>query len=376
VSIHRQNYNLRNIREELENAEPEFSDSEIFSDATLQAMEKNEHDSQRSKDFELPSELEDVRLAERDGVEIRDDCAVEGYSGKHVSLKLPDCVEAFRRWYIDYEDKYLTFENQKNGEKQKVPCTNAYTPEYTERQYARFSDLERGLKDEYGHRLHTALLSLTASNTENLIPPVDHLHDLEESYDAVRRALSRVLDGYDWEYCAILEPHQSGYTHIHIAVFVDGKVTEKNFHPVIDAHVRNCPRAERAAHDYSSFEPDERPISVFHSGRRDTDRTPELENLSAYLSEYLGNYGNSPLDADATTQLFYTVMWSLNKQRIRPSNGAQQYMQLDEDLASDSDWELLGIMFEVDGAIFELNEDPGTISTVVIGSSSGGDPPP
>jgi hypothetical protein len=50
-------------------------------------------------------------------------------------------------------------------------------------------------------------------------------------------------------------------------------------------------------------------------------------------------------------------------------------MQLDEDLSDDSDWELFGIMFEVDGAIFELNEDPGTISTVVIGSSRG-DPPP
>ncbi|MDZ7687627.1 MAG: hypothetical protein U5J64_02700 [Halobacteriales archaeon] len=380
MSTHRQHLNLRNLREELGNSEPEFSDSEIFSDATLKAIEKGEHDTQRAKDFELPSELEDVRLTERDGVEIREDCAVEGYSGDYVSLKIPDCIEAFRRWYIGYEDKYLTFENPENGDKKKVPCTNAYKPEYTECQYARFSDLERGLKEEYGARLHTALLSFTCSNTDddgNLLPPVDHLLDLEESYDAVRRSLARVLDGYRWEAVAILEPHQSGYTHIHFGVFVDGKVTEKNFHPVIDAHLRNCPRAARAAHDYSSFDPSERPISVFHSGRTTNDRTPELENLSAYLSEYLGNYGKSPLDADATTQLFYTVMWSLNKQRIRPTNGAQQYMQLDEELVSSSDWELLGIMFEVDGAIFELNEDPGTISTVVIGApSSRGNPPP
>jgi hypothetical protein len=380
LSVHRPEINLRNLREEINNSSPEFSDSEIFSDATLEAMEKNEHDTQRAKDFELPSELEDVRLTERDGVEIRDECAVEGYSGEYVSLKLPDCVEAFRSWYLEYEDRYAVFQQQDNGDKKKVPLNNAYSPEYTERQYARFSDLERGLKEEYGSRLHTALLSFTCSNRDddgNLLPPVDHLLDLEESYDAVRRSLSRVLDGYRWEAVAILEPHQSGYTHIHFGVFVDGKVTEKNFHPVIDSHLRNCDRAERAAHDYRSFEPDERPISVFHSGRSATDRTPELENLSAYLSEYLGNYGNSPLEADATTQLFYTVMWSLNKQRIRPTNGAQKHMQLDEDVSSSSDWELLGIMFEVDGAIFELNEDPGTISTVVIGArSSRGDPPP
>jgi hypothetical protein len=372
---------LRDLRDHLDQREPEFSDSDIFSDATLRAMEKNEHDTQRAQNFELPDELEDVRLTERDGVEIRDECAVEGYSGKQVSKKLEDCVEEFRRWYLSYEDRYLTFQNEENGDKKKVPCNNAFSPEYTERQYARFSDLERGLKEEYGARLHTALLSFTCSNENErgeLLPPVDHLHDLEESYDAVRRALSRVLDGYRWEAVAILEPHKSGYTHIHFGVFVDGEVTEETFHPVIDSHLRNCPRAARAAHDYNSFDKSERPVSVFHSGRTSNDRTPELENLSAYLSEYLGNYGNSPLEADATTQVFYTVMWALNKQRIRPTNGAQDYMVLDEEVSDSSDWSLLGIMFEVDGAIFELNEDPGTISTVIIGarSSGGVDPPP
>jgi hypothetical protein len=52
-------------------------------------------------------------------------------------------------------------------------------------------------------------------------------------------------------------------------------------------------------------------------------------------------------------------------------------MMLEEDSSTDSEWNMLGIMFEVDGAIFELNEDPGTISTVVIGAPScRGDPPP
>jgi hypothetical protein len=368
------NLRLRDLRDELDDSEPEFSESDIFTDATLKALEKNKHDTQRAKDFELPKELRKVRLTERDGVEIRQSCSVKGYSGRHVSLKLPDCVEEFRRWYLQYEDRYAAFENQENGDKKKVPLHNAYSPEYTERQYARFSDLERGLKDDYGARLHTALLSLTCSNTDedgNLLPPVDHLLDLEESYDAVTSALDRVLDGYRWEYCAVLEPHQSGYTHIHFGVFVDGEVTEETFHPVIDSHLRNCDRAERAAHDYNSFDPDERPISVFHSGRTTNDRTPELENLSAYLAEYLGNYGDSPLEADATTQVFYTVMWALNKQRIRPSNGAQDYMVLDEPDTENTEWKLLGIMFEVDGAIFELNEDPGTIDTVVIGEAPG-----
>ena len=362
-----ENLRLRNLREHF-NATPDENTEKDLLDRLDEHLGEN---IERAKDFTLSDELKDVRLTAREGTEIRQSCATEGYSGDYVSLKLDDCVEEFRRWYIDYEDKYAVFDQQETGDKKKVPLNNAYAPEYTERQYARFSDMERGLKEDYGARLHTALLSLTCSNTDEqgrLLPPVDHLLDLEQSYDAVTSALDRALDGYRWEYCAVLEPHQSGYTHIHIAVFVDGEVTEETFHPVIDSHLRNCPRAERAAHDYNSFDKSERPISVFHSGRSSHDRTPELENLSAYLSEYLGNYGNSPLDADPTTQVFYTVMWALNKQRIRPSNGAQQYMLLEDDPESeDSDWQLLGIMFEDDGDIFELNEDPGTISTVKIG---------
>ena len=142
------NVNLRNLREELDQ-KPEFSQSEIFSDATIKAIEKGEHDSQRAKDFELPDEIKNVRLTERDGTKIREDCAVEGYSGKHVSRKLSDCVEAFRRWYLEYEDRFAVFEEHDTGNKKKVPLNNAFSPKYTERYYARFADLERGLKVSY-----------------------------------------------------------------------------------------------------------------------------------------------------------------------------------------------------------------------------------
>jgi len=287
LSFEPESVQLRDLRDEFADTPTDGSGD------TSKTLEKTE----RAKNFSLPSKLRDVPLTTREGVEIREECAVEGYSGKNVSKKLPDCVEEFRRWCIGYEDRYAVFGQKEADTKKKAPLNNAFSPDYTERYYARFADLERGLKEEYGARLHTALLSLTCSNTDehgNLLPPVDHLLDLEESYDAVRRALSRALDGYRWEYCAVLEPHKSGYTHIHIGVFVDGKIEESDFHPVIDAHLRNCDRAERAAHDYNSFDESERPISIFHNGKKTNDRSKELENLSAYLSEYLGNYGNVP----------------------------------------------------------------------------------
>ena len=87
------------------------------------------------------------------------------------------------------------------------------------------------------------MLTFTASSTDdsgNPLPPVDHLDGLLESWDAIRRSLDRVLDENRYERLAILEPHKSGYIHIHMAVFVDGKVTSTDFEPVIESHVNNC----------------------------------------------------------------------------------------------------------------------------------------
>nr|WP_231754688.1 hypothetical protein [Halapricum sp. CBA1109] len=192
-------------------------------------------------------------LTERDGVPLREDVRDLGAIHGDRPLSWREATHEWRDYIEDSEDTDTVFQNAETGEYASGSSPHRFDPDYSNKQYAKLKDLERGLRSDYGKRLHTAMLSLTASwyPDGDPLPPVDHLLDLDSSWEAVRRELSRQLDGRRWEYLAILEPHKSGYLHIHIAVFVDGVVSESDLAPVVEAHVRNCDLATHEAHDPS-----------------------------------------------------------------------------------------------------------------------------
>jgi len=291
-------------------------------------------------------------LTERDGIPLREE--VYDYGALHGDRPLPwrESVHQWRDYIEDTEDTDAIFQNQDSGEYHVGGDAHRFAPEYADKQYAKLKDLQRGLQAEYGKRLHTAMLTFTASwcPDGDPVPPVDHLLELDSSWDAIRRELSRQLDSHRWEYLAILEPHKSGYLHIHMAVFVDGVVTRNTFAPVIEAHVRNCDLAEHEAHDPASDDI----ISIRHAGadRRDDlddDRDDDqgdgsLDELAIYLAEYLGTYGDDPLLEDDHVQMSNAVLWATGKQRWRPSQGAQSHMATEQpDDEEETDWELVGI---------------------------------
>lgn len=71
--------------------------------------------------------------------------------------------------------------------------------------------------------------------------PADHLRDVVNSFRpskgrGVYHALYDALHGYHWEYALVVEHQKTGYRHVHVAIFVDGEITESDFRPAIDAH--------------------------------------------------------------------------------------------------------------------------------------------
>jgi len=319
-------------------------------------------------------------LTDRDGVDLR----AEVCAGTSTGVDALSWREATRCWqeYIrESGDTAAVFENPE-GEQVTGSDPNRFMPGYANKQYAKLKDLERGIRQDY-RTPFTAMLSLTASSTDDdgePLPPVDHLDDLLGSWEAVRRALSRSLDGRRWEYLAILEPHASGYLHVHVAVFVDGLIRRETFRDVIEAHLRNCDRAGREAHTIE----DGTAVSVNRVGRdaRGNHATAEgvefdsqsLANLGSYLAEYLGTYGDDPLDAPDHQQAANAVLWSTGRQRWRPSQGAQEYMATNRGEEA-STWEFVGIEDEA-GEVHEVASGGGvermTTSTVEIED----DPPP
>jgi hypothetical protein len=277
--------------------------------------------------------------------------------------------EATHRWrdYIrDKKDVKAVFENQETAARVRGSDPHRFAPEYADKQYAKLKDLERGLRGEYGKRLHTAMLTLTASSTDDEgdpLPPVDHLDGLLSSWEAVTRSLRRCMEGRRYERLAILEPHESGYLHLHVAVFVDGVVRGQEFAPVIEAHLRNCDLAGEDAHDVT----DRSTISVRHVG---SDRSEEtVANLGTYLAEYLGTYGDDPLDEEEKVQMSNAVLWATGRRRWRPSNGAQRYMRTNRG-ETDSEWSLVGVE-DGDGEFYEVQEGSGGVRRFTTGT----DPP-
>jgi hypothetical protein len=267
---------------------------------------------------------------------------------------------------------------------------NRFMPDYADKQYAKLKDLERGVRADF-EDLHTAMLTLTASSTDdegNPLPPVDHLDELLESWGPVTRALRREMEGRRYERLAILEPHKSGYIHIHIAVFVDGMIRPETFAPVIDAHLRNCDLAGEDAHqidpedddlrgaegyEVDPTDPDENGVVSVHDVGDDRD-DGELENLGTYLAEYLGTYGDDPLDAPERQQMANALLWATGRQRWRPSNGAQEYMATEQS-EKVTEWEFIGIE-DGNGEIHEVPSGGGVARMTTCTDRREDDPPP
>ena len=275
--------------------------------------------------------VSNVPLSTRNNTKLREECVFDGIRGTRA-VPTAEGEDRFDSWYTASTEGAIVVENQ-YGERASFSTPNRFTPEYREMLYARSQSLDRSLREKWGRLLHTAMITLTGSTTDENGRPrplVDHLEDLLESWEAVRRALSRVLDGRDWEYLAILEPMESGHAHIHLGVFVKGPIVAEQFQPVLDAHLRNCPIAGPEAHQILDEDGEEFAVSVHRTASRPGDEG--IENLGAYLAAYMaGEYGREPDEMPPHVRAFYTAMWATGRQWFRPSNGAQQFMQPEDD---------------------------------------------
>lgn len=247
-------------------------------------------------------------------------------------------------WLKDTRDMSLVFEDE-DGNLREGNHVHSFSEEYQNRQCARAHQLEEGLRNKWGSVMHTTMLTLTASWTDDNgcpRPPADHHNGLLSSWSAVRRELNRVLDesGRDWHRLGILEPHpKSGYTHIHIAVFTRGPVEESLFDSVIRTHLDNCESAGEKAHEDA--------ISAKTTGDRN------LHSLGSYLTAYMAPfYGELPEDRPEEIQRWCALQWALPGQRFRPDNGAQELMAYEPDEEEDDEqtvvWQFVGIAPEGD----------------------------
>jgi hypothetical protein len=311
-------------------------------------------------------------LTERDGVKLRAECFDDD-----GPVTWRECVWRWRDAVKDNRDTWATLQDA-DGDQLDVRVEDRFTSQEWEKRYAKLCDLEEGLRNEYGRRLHTALVTITTSSSRadgSPRPPVDHLLDIEKSNDARTTALSRIFEGKRYERVALPEEHKSGYIHWHYAIFFDGELPPEAFQPVMDSHVANCPTAGEDAHEIRPDDPDGSAVVVRHVGGGKEDEG-EISNLAAYLTNYtLGEgdeYEHDPLEAPEKRQMMLALLWATNKRYWRPSDGAQSHMSRSSDPTEE--WELLGIKDGIDGELHEVT--PGSGGVTMLETFKRSHPPP
>lgn len=265
---------------------------------------------------DLPGDTGLRQLATDQGRALRDEAVMEVSTGTKARAWYR-VLNEFQRWYSDYLNSHIEYEDP-NGETVRSRLQNSYMPEYGDRYYAKTKGLEREIEREFDG-LTTVMLTNTAS-TETAgglpRPPGDHMRDIADGWDVQRKALHRVLEGYEWEYVKVWEPHESGYGHLHIGVFVedpDDDISADDFEKVMRTYYENTKPAGWEAHK------PENAVSVSH----------EVHDLGCYISEYIGSYGEELLDRPMHEQMFYAVTWATNTRRVEFSNGAQELISRD-----------------------------------------------
>lgn len=245
-------------------------------------------------------------ISVRGGTKLRDEASQEKYTSEEGeerwrSHTWSTVLNEFLDWYNGYRDVELVYASPE-GEEVRSDMENSHMPQYGKRYYARTKAFERQVVKEYDdpHSVFITFSGSSANANGGWRCPADHLRDVIETWRpdrgrGVYHVVRDILTGKDWEYVTVVEKHRSGYGHVHCGIFVDGGVSDEEFHPVIDTHLRKCEIAGRAAHDYHSPDPEDRPIVVNRIDPGNA-RDGSIGNLGSYLAEYIGAYGEELFD--------------------------------------------------------------------------------
>ena len=134
-----------------------------------------------------------------------------------------DAIDCFNAYLDAKENANLILEDLESGDVCVLPYNHRWTAEYRKMLYAKLKAAERGLTEIYGAGPTPAtLFTLTAHQTDERgqpRPPGRVLDDLMDGWDKFRYALDRATGAARTEYIKVVEPHKSGYPHLHVAVF-------------------------------------------------------------------------------------------------------------------------------------------------------------
>lgn len=245
-----------------------------------------------------------------------------------------DGIDALGEYIDEKENASLVLEEEKSGDVRVLPYNHRWTEEYRKMLYAKLKAAERGLTQIFGEGpTPVTLLTLTAHQTDDRgepRPPGEVLDDLQDGWARFRKALARATEGYRTEYLRIIEPHQSGYPHIHVALFGVAKPSIEN--TVQDLWVEKYGVGGEAAHTAS--------VEVARG------RSAQLKNVAQYMMKYLSKTTVRATGEQQQVEgyeAFAALLWATGARQYSASAGLSQAMSRDAGGESEGTWRFVGV---------------------------------
>ncbi|WP_144060707.1 hypothetical protein [Salinarchaeum sp. Harcht-Bsk1] len=218
---------------------------------------------------------------------------------------------------------------QEGPHQNKGQYTARFTHSKARYRFAKVADCERYCIREYDD-LHTVWLSLNArakADTGLWYDPLDHYDGFQSG--AVSKALRRCIPSDDYVGVSLHSPRQTGYTHRHVALWIDGTVAQDDFQAFINSFVRNHPTARES--DNSP----EKAIRVNRVTGNDLSHLPEGADseteaqrgrTTALPREIASNLPAMQVDNDLQqapchVRLWASLLWATDKRAWQPLGG-------------------------------------------------------
>lgn len=289
-----------------------------------------------------------------------------------------DAVDGFREYVDNKRNASLVLRDRESGDVRVMPYNHRWTPEYRAMTYAKLKGAERALDRIFGDGpTPVTMLSLTAyqrGDDGRPRPPGEVMEDLLDGWDKFRRVLDRATEGARTEYIRVMEPHASGYPHLHVAIFGIAS-------PSLEDRVREM-WAEK--YEVGSADAHKNAVSVA------TGRSAQLESPAAYIMKYLGKTtvrddGGTPAPNEETPEeldvqnadafeAFSALLWATGKRQFSASAALSEAMKRPSDAGEGGgSWEFLGVGYGFTGGSYE-----GDVADQLVAHMSDGPwrPPP
>lgn len=280
-------------------------------------------------------------------------------------------VEAFGDYLEAKQNSVLVMRDRVSSDLLVIPHNHRWKEQYRQMTYARLKAAEDYISEKYGDEVPTSLFTLTAPHQDESGDPrpfVSVLEDLKVGWDKARRVIGRHTEEYDTEILTVLEPHQSGYPHLHVLVFGAAlpSLGEKIQRYWTERYVDG---ASKSAQD----------VSIKNG------RSAQLESPAAYVMKYLsktlireGEASTSSKEAMPTIQgykEFSALMWATGSRHYTMTEGLSAAVQAaapDNEVVGD--WEFVGTQHGLDVGLY-TGESAEEMSKYLAGSPNQVVPP-